>query len=131
VKLLLDTHIWIWSLVDPSKLGKRVASALVEKENELWLSPISVWEALLLVEKGRLEIVGSSEDWIEKALSTASYRDAQINHAVATESRRVHLDHADPADRFLAASAVVYDLVLVTADARLLKARGFHHMANR
>ena len=51
MKLLLDTHIWVWSLSDPSKLSRRVTRALDSKSSELWLSPISLWELGLLVEK--------------------------------------------------------------------------------
>jgi PIN domain nuclease of toxin-antitoxin system len=52
MKLLLDTHIWLWSLIDPGQLSKRVADELVDPSNELWVSPISTWEILLLSEKG-------------------------------------------------------------------------------
>ena len=46
--LLLDTHIWLWSLLDPDRLGDTTTHALRSREHELLLSPISVWEALLL-----------------------------------------------------------------------------------
>jgi PIN domain nuclease of toxin-antitoxin system len=51
MRLLLDTHIWIWNAVAPEKLGKRVAKAIQDERNQLWLSPISIWELTLLVEK--------------------------------------------------------------------------------
>ena len=54
MKLLLDTYIWIWSVAEPERLSSRVRNALDSSENEIWLSPISIWEFLLLVEKGRL-----------------------------------------------------------------------------
>lgn len=44
MKLLLNTHIWIWSILEPERLASNVAEALEASENELWLSPISVWE---------------------------------------------------------------------------------------
>ena len=56
MKLLLDTHIWLWSLLEPERLGSQVRLALEKNGNELWLSPISVWEALMLVERGRLVV---------------------------------------------------------------------------
>jgi PIN domain nuclease of toxin-antitoxin system len=56
LNLLLDTHIWLWSLGDRGRLGTRVAAALADVSNELWLSPVSVWEALLLAERDRIEI---------------------------------------------------------------------------
>jgi len=54
MRLLLDTHIWISSLLDPAKLSRRVRAELETPDNELWLSPISVWELLILIEKGQL-----------------------------------------------------------------------------
>jgi PIN domain nuclease of toxin-antitoxin system len=54
LNLLLDTHIWVWSHAAPERLAKRVTAALREATNRLWLSPISIWEFLLLAERGRL-----------------------------------------------------------------------------
>ena len=51
MKFLLDTHIWLWSLGEPDKLSGRVAKELDSRENELWLSPISIWEAFLLLQE--------------------------------------------------------------------------------
>ena len=49
MRLLLDTDIWIWSLLDPAKLSKRVRAELESPDNELWLSPMSTWELLVLI----------------------------------------------------------------------------------
>lgn len=51
LRLLLDTHVWLHSLVDPARLGRRARAALRRAGNELWLSPISVWELLLLARR--------------------------------------------------------------------------------
>ena len=56
MRLLLDTHIWVWSLLDPSRLSRRVRAELESPDNELWLSPISAWELLVLIEKSRVEV---------------------------------------------------------------------------
>lgn len=53
MKLLLDTHVWLWALHDPSRLSPRVRAELRNLANELWLSPISTWEALLLKCQGQ------------------------------------------------------------------------------
>jgi PIN domain nuclease of toxin-antitoxin system len=47
MKLLLDTHIWLWSLLEPRRLSGRVAKALADSRNELWFSPVSTWEILI------------------------------------------------------------------------------------
>ncbi len=131
LNLLLDTHIWLWSLLAPEKLSRAVARALRSEKNELWLSPISVWEALVLAARGRIVLEPTAGEWLSVVLRSAPMREAPITHAIARESRSVSLAHNDPADRFLAATARVLDLTLVTADDRLLGSREFAVLANR
>jgi PIN domain nuclease of toxin-antitoxin system len=133
VNLLLDTHIWVWSHTQPERLTKRVTAALTDETNQLWLSPISIWEFLLLAERGRIRVKNgeTAADWVEAALARAPMRDAALSREVALQSRVVRVEHEDPADRFLAATAAVYELVLVTADERLLRGKGFRTLANR
>jgi len=131
MRLLLDTHIWLWALLEPERLTTEVRAALESPENELWLSPISVWEALLLAERGRLSVPAPAGDWIREMVSTMPRREAPLTHEVAILSRELKLAHQDPADRFLAATARVFDLTLVTADDRLLGSTGFSVLANR
>lgn len=131
MRLLLDTHIWIWSLLAPERLGKKVSAALAASGTDLWLSPISIWEFLLLAERRRVVIDGKPRDWIETAWSSAPMHEAPLNREVALRSRTVEVPHQDPADRFLAATAEVYDLVLVTDDANLLAGKGYAKLANR
>ena len=119
MKLLLDTHIWLWSLLEPSRLGRRTAAALEDPENELWLSPISVWETLMLAERDRVVLLPDAEQWIRACLGRLPFHEAAVNAEVALASRALRIPSDDPADRFLAATARVYDLTLVTADARL------------
>jgi PIN domain nuclease of toxin-antitoxin system len=130
VKLLLDTHIWLWGLLDPDRLTAGVRKAVLAPDNEIWLSAISVWETLLLSEKGRLDLEGDAEAWVERALDRMPVREATISIDIARESRRVKLPHDDPADRFLAATARILDLTLVTADRRLLRAKNLRILPN-
>ena len=131
MRLLLDTHIWIWSLSDSSRLKPRVKRALKAKTSELWLSPISLWELGILVEKGRIELSSGLDAWIDDALRVAPMREAPLTRAVVRALGSVATPHRDPADRFLAATAAVLDLALVTADERLLAGRGYRVLENR
>lgn len=133
MNLLLDTHIWLWSLTEPRRLTAQVKQAIIHETSELWLSPISVWEFLLLAERGRIRVHGSiaPSAWVDSALTLVPMRDAPLTREVALRSREVGVDHDDPADRFLAATAHVYDLTLVTGDERLLRGEGFRTLANR
>jgi PIN domain nuclease of toxin-antitoxin system len=130
VKLLLDTHIWLWALLEPERLSARVREALVAPTTEIWLSPISVWEALLLAERGRIEVHGEPLAWVEQMLLRLPRREAPLTTEVALASRVVMLAHQDPADRFLAATARVFGLMLVTADEHVRQGRGFDVLMN-
>jgi len=129
LNLLLDTHVILWSAAEPERLPGKVVQELESESNELWFSPISIWEILLLAERKRVVLKGDHEKAIRKVLQKLPFREAVINKEVAIQSRCVNLPHQDPADRFLAATAMVYDLVLVTADKRLIDAGGFSVLA--
>jgi len=128
LKLLLDTHIWLWGLREPNRLGPRTLSELRDTTNEIWLSPISTWEALLLHTKGKIHLSLDLAEWL--AESTAGMREAPLTHEIALAARQLNL-HQDPADRFLAATAMVLGLTLVTADERLLELGNIRTLANR
>jgi PIN domain nuclease of toxin-antitoxin system len=125
LNLLLDTHVILWSAAEPERFPPDIARTLESDANERWFSPISVWEILLLAEKGRIRLRPHPENGIRALLKTLPLREAVLNHEVAVQSRLVDLPHQDPADRFIAATAQVFGLTLVTADKRLLDASGF------
>ncbi len=131
MKLLLDTHVWIWSAARPDLLGKRARKAIESPRSEVWLSPISVWELLLLASRGRLRLKTSPEAWIADAFASAPLRDAVLTREVAIESHALPASLADPADRFIAATARVYGLTLVTADERLMRIGGLEVLGSR
>ena len=131
MKLLLDTHIWLWSVLEPNRLSRRVAEELENPESELWLSPISIWELLILCEKRRMVLNEEIEVWISRALRGLPLREASDTFEVARETGRIQLPHRDPADHFLVATAKVFELTLVTADEHLFKLRDISVLANR
>ena len=89
-------------------------------DTELWLSPISVWETLVLAEKGRIKIDRDPLVWVKRYLRSLDFKEARITHEIAMKSRFIELSHQDPADRFIVATAVELDLTLATVDRRLL-----------
>jgi PIN domain nuclease of toxin-antitoxin system len=130
MKLLLDTHIWIWSVGDPQRLSRRVAKALEDVQNQLWLSPVSIWEALLLHRKGRLKVPEGFSTWVTRALTTMPLTEAPLNFEVAAALTAVNLPHSDPADHFLAASAKAFGLTLITSDRNLIRTKEISVMKN-
>ncbi len=130
-KYLLDTHIWLWLALEPQLLRRDVADSLADPDNELWLSPVSVWEVLLLAEKGRITIGNDPHTWVRKALEGQLIREARLSYEVAMESRRLDLPHQDPADRFIAATALVHGLTLITSDQHLIACKAVRTLSNR
>ena len=119
MKLLLDTHIWLWYLLGDKRLSLQLQNAIADLNTELWLSPISIWETLILAEKGRISLQPDPVTWINLALKTLETREAPMNHAIAILSRQIVLPHQDPADRFIVATAIYYGLKLATVDGNL------------
>jgi PIN domain nuclease of toxin-antitoxin system len=128
LKLLLDTHIWLWALGEPLRLSRRVREEIKNPANELWLSPVSTWEALLLNARGRIRLPANLAEWLTEA--TAPLREAPFTHEIVLLAQQLPLPHRDPADRFLAATAEVMDLTLVTGDDNLLSLGTIRTMKN-
>ncbi len=105
MKLLLDTHIMLWSLLEPARLSQGVAAVLENSAHELWVSPISTWEILVLADKRRITLHPDPITWIRQVYREIPFLQAPLNHDVAIESRVIDLPHQDPADQFLAATA--------------------------
>jgi PIN domain nuclease of toxin-antitoxin system len=87
------------------------------------------WEVLLLHAKGRIQLHGIAREWIARA--TAFIREAPLTHEIVAAAQELPLSHQHPADRFLAATAAVLGLTLVTADSRLLGLGTIATLANR
>ncbi|HME08226.1 MAG TPA: type II toxin-antitoxin system VapC family toxin [Bryobacteraceae bacterium] len=120
MKLLLDTHIWIWAVHSPQRLGRRVRRELQRASSELYLSPVSIWETHHLVRRKRLRVKQGFAQWLDGVMAQVPLREAPFTFAVATEASRIQLPQSDLGDIFLAATALAFELTLVTADSQLL-----------
>lgn len=131
MKLLLDTHIWIWAVNRPEKLGRVVHRRLNDPKNELYLSPVSIWEAHHLANRGKLRFRNGLSAWVDEALRRVPLQEAPFNFSVAQEASRIQLpQQQDIGDLFLAATASVFGLTLVTADAQLLECKWLKTLSN-
>ncbi|MBZ5726520.1 MAG: type II toxin-antitoxin system VapC family toxin [Acidobacteriia bacterium] len=120
MKLLLDTHIWVWAIQRPDKLGRGVRRELRRAGNELYLSPVSIWEAHHMVRRRRFNLNRPFSQWVREALAQAALREAPFTFAVGEAAAQLEFPQSDVGDIFLAATAVTFGLTLVTADAQLL-----------
>jgi len=123
-KLLLDTHVWIWiaegnPIVSPST---RKAIDKAKEREHLLISPISVWEISMLVQRKRIILEMDVTDWLKHWIESPGILISEFSFQVALLSNRLPgLIHSDPADRILIASAYEENAVLVTADEKILK----------
>jgi len=130
VKLLLDTHIWLWSTLEPQRLTRRVGKALADPANELWLSPVSVGELVVLLRKGRLTLPSDVAAWVAKSMLDLELTEAPLTVEVALAIASMNFPHGDSADHFLAATAKVFGLTLVTGDVHLINLPGIRTLSN-
>jgi PIN domain nuclease of toxin-antitoxin system len=131
MKYLLDTHIWFWGYIETSRLSSRVARTLADPQNELWLSPVSVWELTILSRQGRFQVRPDISTWVKKSMSELQLIEAPMTIDVTLAIPSINFSHGDPADQFLAATAKVFDLTLITADDHLLALPDIRVLANR
>lgn len=131
--LLLDTHIWLWWLTGHEQLagaGCRSPIERAEVGGRLAISAITLWEALLLHDVGRLDLGPEPRRWLAEARQRFPVTVLPIGEREAVESRLLPGElHRDPADRFIVATARIHRRVLVTADARLLAYAAAGHLA--
>ena len=121
MRFLLDTHIFLWRLLDPRRLSRAQTAALGDGGNQLLLSPISVWETLVLARRGRVDLLPDPERFVRDSLAESPVRQAPFTFEIAIASERLDgFESQDPADRFLVATTVVEDLTLITSDERIL-----------
>jgi PIN domain nuclease of toxin-antitoxin system len=88
MKLLLDTHIWLWSVLEPTRLSKRIARAIDNRESQLWLSPISIWKLLMLTQKGRGQLNEDAGTWARRTVDQLQLHEAPLTFEVAWKHPR-------------------------------------------
>ncbi len=121
-RLLLDTHVWLWYVGASEDLPRSLRAAVDDSLGLLWVSPISLWEAGVLARKKRIRLSATFQEWVEEAMGQLPVREAPISFEIARRVQTLDLPHGDPADHFLAATTLVYDLTLVTLDRHLVEA---------
>lgn len=128
MKVLLDTHVWIWWQVQPQKISQKGLSLLSDstRYEELLLSAISPWEFCKLLEKGRLGINCDPREWLTAALDMPKLRIVPLTPYIALASTTLPGSfHNDPADQIIVASARAEQAAILTTDERI---RGYRHV---
>jgi PIN domain nuclease of toxin-antitoxin system len=120
VKLLLDTHTLLWSFQGRT-LGQRAGAAFLDLENELHFSAASYWEICIKLALGKLRLAPNWQDVIDRQLAANHIQWLPISKAHCQRVIELPLLHGDPFDRLLIAQALCEDMVLLSADANIVK----------
>jgi PIN domain nuclease of toxin-antitoxin system len=112
LKLLLDTHAFLWWLADDRELGAKAREEIADGGNLVFVSAASAWEIAVKRAAGKLEAPGDVAEWI--AQSNFAPLPIEVEHAVASVELPMH--HSDPFDRLLVAQARLENLALVARD---------------
>jgi len=121
--ILLDTHVLLWAILEPSKLSKTVKQYIsVAQQNKLLLlSSISLWEIAMLEQKKRIDIRQPLKTFLESIINIQGLSIKDISVEIAVESNLLSDGfHNDPADRLIVATAKYYNATLLTRDQKIL-----------
>jgi len=119
MKVLLDTHAWLWWIAEPSRLGPKALALMSCRDNELYLSAASSWEIAIKVRLGRLSLPEPLDRFVPSRMERDRIRGLPVAHSHALEVAILPLHHRDPFDRILVAQSRVEKLPLLTADPAL------------
>jgi PIN domain nuclease of toxin-antitoxin system len=122
--IVLDTHVWVWYVDDPTQLSAPARTSIDQalREKAVLISSISVWEVALLVVSGRLELTIDVHDWIAKCEALPSFTFVPVDNAIFLKSVFLSAQlHNDPADRIIIATALMRGVPVVTKDRRIRK----------
>ncbi len=117
VRLLLDTHVFLWSVGDDPRLSKK-ARSLICAADEVFISSASIWEASIKAGIGKLDV---DIDLLVNEIANSGFLELPVRAAHAAYTRHLPDIHRDPFDRLLIAQAMTEPLRLVTADGQLEK----------
>jgi PIN domain nuclease of toxin-antitoxin system len=114
-RILLDTHVFLWLVVDSAKLTKK-AKALIEDSEQVFVSSASIWEVSIKVRLGKLR---ADPEMLIEEIQKNGFEELPVYARHATEIAKLPMDHEDPFDRLLVAQAIVESARLITSDKHL------------
>jgi len=117
MKLLLDTHAFLWALMAPEKLGRNARSAMESPGNEIFVSAISFWEISLKYSLGKLLLEGITPDELPSVAEEAGFSFCTMEPRIAASFHQLpRIGHKDPFDRMLIWQAFQADFTLLSKD---------------
>lgn len=117
MRILLDTHIFLWFISGDAQLPTDVRDAIREPDNEVYLSSVSVWEAIVKYQLGKLPLPESPETYLPKQRSLHQIASLDLDESSVIQLAKLPPLHRDPFDRMLICQALQNGLTIATVDA--------------
>lgn len=116
MRYLLDTGVWLWSVLEPERIARKTREVIADLHQDVFLSAATSWEVAIKSAAGKLSLPESPGSYVPRRMADQGLRPLPISHqhALAVSSLPAH--HRDPFDRLLIAQANLEDMVLITAD---------------
>ncbi len=112
--LLLDTHVLLWALSDPSQLAPRVGAAIADPRNDVYVSAVNTWELVIKASLGRVDLPFAE---LSDVIEETGFTELPVTILHTLRVRDLPNHHRDPFDRLLVAQALAEEMTLVSADA--------------
>ena len=119
MKLLLDTHIFLWFILDDERLPELMRASIEAESNEVFLSTVSVWEIAIKYQLNRLPLPKPPGIYIPEQRATNRIQSLPLDEASAVHLQQLPPYHSDPFDRMLICQAITHDLMLVSVDGKI------------
>ncbi len=119
MRLILDTHIWLWMVAEPERFSPESAALLQDGSNELLLSAASSFEIAIKFALGKLSLPAPPQEYVPAQIARTGVASLAIEHAHALAVAGLPPHHRDPFDRLLIAQAQMEGLTIVTVDRRI------------
>lgn len=116
MRVLLDTHVFLWMQGAPERLSAKARAIVENQDNELLLSAASAWEISIKHALGRIDLPDSPERYVPDRMRSSSLQGLNVTHAHALASGSLPLLHRDPFDRMLITQAMSERLAIMTSD---------------
>jgi PIN domain nuclease of toxin-antitoxin system len=116
MKLLVDTHVFLWFITNDPRLSSSHRTALTDANNDVYLSAASVWEALIKYQSGKLPLPESPETYLPRQRDAHGMSTLSIDEFTVEQLAQLPLLHRDPFDRILIAQAIQHGMTILTVD---------------
>lgn len=121
MRVLVDSHAFVWMLLKDRRLSPKARSILTSQEHQLFFSMVSLWELSLKIRSGKFNLISSSIAYLHDELESFGISTLPIVYEDILAMERLDPHHKDPFDRMLVAQAMRNDLTLLTRDENLYK----------